>query len=76
MRAYVKFIVILLTAVTIQTAILDGLPALADVHLAARSLYLERFGTDADRAAFDAQVDELVFRERVRVLKRARAARP
>ena len=53
-----------------------GLPALADVHLAARSLYIERFGTDAERAAFNAQVDELVFRERVRVLKRTRAARP
>ena len=70
MRAYVKFALVLFAAVAVQAFVIRDLSMMADVHLAARSFYLDRYGTDAQRRAFNDAIDAMVIRERSRVARR------
>ena len=70
MRAYVKFALILFSAVAVQAFVIRDLSAFEDVQLAARAFYLDRYGTDAERRAFDDAVDAMVIRERSKNARR------
>jgi hypothetical protein len=64
MRAYAKLTLIILLSLAAQWFYLRTAPLLEDVHLAARSTYLNRYGSEADRVIFNAALDQHLWSER------------